>query len=56
MKLAVYLCAITALMVPLVGAPSPVSGRVVDPCAGHQTRDGIHADEMGPCDEMPGGR
>lgn len=24
-----------------------------DPCAGHVTPDGIHADAMGPCDEMP---
>ena len=25
-----------------------------DPCAGHQTPDGITADAMGPCDELPG--
>ena len=25
-----------------------------DPCAGHVTPDGIAADQMGPCDEMPG--
>lgn len=24
-----------------------------DPCAGHVTPDGITADAMGPCDEMP---
>ena len=25
-----------------------------DPCLGHATPDGIPADQMGPCDEMPG--
>lgn len=25
-----------------------------DPCAGHVTPDGVTADAMGPCDEMPG--
>lgn len=49
-----HLAAIAAVLVTL-GTFAVVADAVNDdPCTGHQTPDGITADAMGPCDEMPG--
>ena len=46
-----------AFMVSLLLTPALVAGLAAwtddDPCKGHVTPDGIAADQMGPCDEMP---
>ena len=47
------LAAIIATMAAALLAVAALAGDVLDPCAGHVTPDGITADAMGPCDEMP---
>ena len=48
-----HLAAIAAVIVTL-GTFAVVADAVNDdPCAGHQTPDGLAADLYGPCDELP---
>ena len=43
-----------ALVVAVVSVVGLAAWTDDDQCKGHVTPDGISADQMGPCDEMPG--